>query len=176
MASARAVTNKRRSASAKKARPRAKVLAKKKVVARRNAPKPSARPRVERKRPEQIFNVSHQGEDDFQGGLRAYAKYRDLGMSKATNGMVQAHVIRMIPPCDPKEVSKRHYHDVDLQLVYVLRGWIKSEFEGEGEVTMREGSCWLQPPRIKHSVLDYSDDCEVLEIILPANFETVTLE
>ena len=97
-------------------------------------------------------------------------------MSKVTNGMVQAHVIRMIPPCDPKEVSKRHYHDVDLQLVYVLRGWIKSEFEGEGEVTMREGSCWLQPPRIKHSVLDYSDDCEVLEIILPANFETVTLE
>ena len=176
MASARAVTNKRRSASAKKARPRTKVLAKKKVVARRNAPKPSARPRVERKRPEQIFNVSHQGEDDFQGGLRAYAKYRDLGMSKATNGMVQAHVIRMIPPCDPKEVSKRHYHDVDLQLVYVLRGWIKSEFEGEGEVTMREGSCWLQPPRIKHSVLDYSDDCEVLEIILPADFETVTLE
>jgi len=176
MASVRAAGSKRRSAPAKKGRPRAKVLAKKKAMARRNAPKTSARRRVETKDPEQIFNVSHRGEDDFEGGLRPYAKYRDLGMSKATNGMVQAHVIRMIPPCDPKEVSKCHYHDVDLQMVYVLRGWIKSEFEGEGEVTMREGSCWLQPPRIKHSVLDYSDDCELLEIILPANFETVTLE
>jgi len=145
-------------------------------MARRNPPKTSARRRVETKDPEQIFNVSHRGEDDFEGGLRPNAKYRDLGMSKATNGMVQAHVIRMIPPCDLKEVSKRHYHDVDLQMVYVLRRWIKSEFEGEGEVTMREGSCWLQPPRIKHRVLDYSDDCELLEIILPANFETVTLE
>ena len=146
--------SRRGSASAKKEQTRDKVLTKKKIVARRNAPKTAARARVEKVRPNQTFNVSHQGQEDFQDGLRPYAKYRDLGMSKATNGMVQAHVIRMIPPCDPKEVSKRHYHDVDLQMVYVLRGWIKSEFEGEGEVTMREGSCRLQPPRIKHSVLD----------------------
>jgi quercetin dioxygenase-like cupin family protein len=61
-------------------------------------------------------------------------------------------------------------------MVYVLKGWMKSEFEGQGPVLMREGSCWIQPPRIKHKVLDYSDDCEVLEIILPAKFDTVTLE
>ena len=54
----------------------------------------------------------------------------------------------MIPPCDPAEVSKRHYHDVEFQMVYVLKGWIKSEFDGAGVVTMREGSCWLQPPKI----------------------------
>src|SRR5262249_44145660 len=81
-----------------------------------------------------------------------------------------------IPPCDPEVVSKRHFHDVDVQMIYVLKGWIKSEFEGQGEVTMREGAAWLQPPRIKHTVLDYSDDCEVLEIILPAEFKTVELE
>jgi quercetin dioxygenase-like cupin family protein len=82
----------------------------------------------------------------------------------------------MIPPCDPAEVSKRHYHDVEFQMVYVLKGWIKGEYDGVGVVTMREGSCWLQPPKIKHSVLDYSDDCELLEIILPADFATVELE
>jgi hypothetical protein len=38
------------------------------------------------------------------------------------------------------------------------------------------GTSWMQPPRIKRRVLDYSDDCELLEIILPAEFETVTLE
>jgi hypothetical protein len=62
------------------------------------------------------------------------------------------------------------------QMVYVLKGWIKGEYEGAGVVTMREGSCWLQPPKIKHTVLDYSDDCELLEIIMPADFETVELE
>jgi hypothetical protein len=41
---------------------------------------------------------------------------------------------------------------------------------------MHAGACWIQPPRIEHKVLGYSDDCEVLEIILPAKFETVMLE
>jgi len=81
-----------------------------------------------------------------------------------------------VPPCRPEEVSKLHYHDVDFQMVYVLKGWMTSEFEGQGAITMKAGSCWIQPTRIKHKVVDYSDDCEVLEIVLPAEFETVTLE
>jgi quercetin dioxygenase-like cupin family protein len=89
--------------------------------------------------------------------------------------MVQAHVIKFIPPFKPEEVSTPHYHDVDFQMIYVLKGWIKSEFEGEGVHTFHAGACWIQPPRIKHTVLGYSDDCEVLEIVLPADFETVTL-
>jgi hypothetical protein len=124
----------------------------------------------------QTFVANHLSPDAFEGGLRSYAKYRDLDIVSATNGLARAHVIKMIPPCDPAEVSKRHYHDVEFQMIYVLKGWIKGEYEGAGVVTMREGSCWLQPPRIKHSVLDYSDDCELLEIIMPADFETVELE
>ena len=127
------------------------------------------------KRKPQIFRVSHSNEDDFEIGLRAYAKYRDLGMAKATGGMVQAHVIRFVPPCRPEDVSKLHYHDVEFQMVYVLKGWIKTELEGQGAHVMRPGSAWIQPPKIKHKVLDYSDDCEVLEVILPADFETVEL-
>jgi hypothetical protein len=100
-------------------------------VSRRTATKPpAARKRGSRRqvrnkaRPPQRFVVSHPREDDFQGGLRSYAEYRDLGIADATNGMVRAHVIRFIPPCRPEEVSKRHYHDVDFQMVYVLKGWI----------------------------------------------------
>ena len=63
-----------------------------------------------------------------------------------------------------------------LQMVYVLKGSIKTELEGQGTITMSEGSCWIEPPRVKHKVLDYSDDCQVLEIVLPANFKTVELE
>jgi hypothetical protein len=136
-------------------------------AARAAKPKPAPR--------KQAFVVSHHEPNAFEKGLR-YAHYRDLGIAVATKGLARAHVIKMIPPCDPAEVSKRHFHDVDFQMVYVLKGWIKGEYEGAGEVTMREGSCWLQPPKIKHTVLDHSDDCELLEIIMPAEFETVELE
>lgn len=121
----------------------------------------------------QSFTVSHPRRGDFKaGGLRAYARYRDLGIAAATNGLAHAQVIRMVPPCTD-EVRQLHYHDVQFQMVYVLKGWIKSEFAGQGAHTMREGSCWIQPPGIHHRVLDYSDDCEVLEVILPAKFDTV---
>src|SRR5712692_1975831 len=83
--------------------------------------------------------------------------------------------MRLPWPCRPEVVSKRHYHEVDFQMVYVLKGWIKTELDGQGAIVMRAGSCWLQPPRIEHAVLDYSDDCEVLEIGLPADFKTVEL-
>ena len=155
-----------------KARSKAKSRAKRKAPARRAAPRKAAA----KVRPKHKFVAKHFREEDFKEGLRAYAKYRDLGMAEATGGMVQAHVIRLVPPCIPEEVSKLHYHDVDFKMVYVLKGWMTSEFEGQGPVTMREGTCWIQPPGIKHKVLDYSDDCEVLEVILPAEFETVTLE
>ena len=135
-----------------------------------------ARAKSESRARRQTFIASHHRPDAFEQGLRRYAQYRDLGIAGATGGMVRAHVIKMIPPCDPAEVSKRHFHDVEFQMVYVLKGWIKGEYEGAGVVTMREGSCWLQPPKIKHSVLDYSDDCELLEIIMPADFATVELE
>lgn len=72
------------------------------------------------------FVASHHRPDAFEQGLRRYAHYRDLGIAGATGGMVRAHVIKMIPPCDPAEVSKRHFHDVEFQMVYVLKGWIKA--------------------------------------------------
>ncbi|MBI2715455.1 MAG: cupin domain-containing protein [Rhizobiales bacterium] len=152
-------------------------MAKVKKKASRKIPprrKPKTKPPA-KKRPKHKFTFSHHREADFDQGLRTYAKYRDLGTAPATGGMVQAHVIRFIPPCRPEEVSIPHYHDVDFQMIYVLKGWIKSEFEGQGTHIFSAGSCWIQPPKIKHSVLGYSDDCEVLEIVLPAEFETVML-
>ena len=145
----------------------------------KNAAAKSARSKATRARPKprkpQRFAVSHLREEDFDAGLRAYSAYRDLGLAPATGGLVQAHVIRMTKPFEEGEVSTPHYHDVDFQMVYVLKGWFSSEFEGEGVHTFSAGSCWIQPPRIKHTVRGYSDDCELLEIVLPADFETVTL-
>ena len=145
-----------------------------KVVAKRGRMAAPA-PRLAARAAVQSFSVCHLNENDFKtDGLRPYAQYRDLGIAAATGGLCQAHVIRLVPPCTD-EVRKRHLHETELQLIYVLKGWIKNEFEGHGEQMMSAGSCWLQPPGIEHTVLDYSADCEVLEIIVPADFKTVDL-
>jgi hypothetical protein len=51
-----------------------------------------------------------------------------------------------------------------------------SACDQNGPAVRSRRSVWLQPPKIKHAVLDYSDDCELLEIIMPADFATVELE
>jgi mannose-6-phosphate isomerase-like protein (cupin superfamily) len=157
-----------------------------KSVASKSAAKPTARkklkskarsaPAAKRAPPKQRIAISHYRDEDFvTNGLRAYAKYRDLGIADATHGLAQAHVIRLIGPCNPAEVSKLHFHDVEFQMVYVLKGWVKTYLEGQGETLMKQGSSWTQPPRIKHLIMDYSDDVELLEVILPAEFKTVEL-
>jgi uncharacterized RmlC-like cupin family protein len=132
-----------------------------------------AAPRLKAATPAQRFAVSHLNEADYtRDGLRSYAFYRDLGIAAASGGLCQAHVIRLLSPCTD-EVRKQHSHETELQLIYVLQGWVKNEFEGEGVHMMSAGSCWLQPPGIKHAVLDYSADAELLEIIVPADFKTI---
>ena len=167
------------------ARAAAKSAAEKKSPAREAAAKSTARRKLKSKgraapvkpaRPKQRVAISHHRDEDFKAdGLRAYAQYRDLGIADATHGLARAHVIRLIGPCNPDEVSKLHYHDVEFQMVYVLNGWVKTYMEGQGETLMQRGSCWTQPPRIRHLILDYSDNCELLEVILPAEFKTVEL-
>jgi len=164
----------------------ARTAARKKSPARKPSAKSTARKKIaskgttaagaRRARPKQRVAVSHHREEDFKcDGLRAYAHYRDLGIADASDGLARAHVIRLIGPCNPEEVSKLHFHDVDFQMVYVLKGWVKTYMEGCGETLMQEGSAWTQPPRIRHMILDYSDDVELLEVILPADFKTVEL-
>ena len=81
-----------------------------KVAARsssRKAVKSKARTTPPKKpaRPKQRVAISHHREEDFRAdGLRTYAKYRDLGIAAATHGLAQAHVIRLLPPCNPAEV------------------------------------------------------------------------
>jgi len=163
---------KKRSATKPAARSSARKAVKSKA---RTAPAKTATKKPAR--PKQRIAISHHREEDFKAdGLRAYAKYRDLGIAAASHGLAQAHVIRLQGPCDPAEVSKLHLHHVDFQMVYVLKGWVKTYMEGEGETLMQEGSAWTQPPKIKHMILDYSDDVELLEIILPAEFRTVELK
>ena len=122
------------------------------------------------------FMVNHARDNPFvSGGLRVYREYRDLGIAATTGGKVHAHIIRTTKPC-PEGGSGLHYHDVDFQMVMVLKGRSRVWFEGEGEVEFEEGDCWIQPPGIKHNVLYYSEDYELLELTLPEKYETVQVQ
>jgi len=105
-----------------------------------------------------------------EGGLRDYLQYRDLGIDEATKGKAGAQVIRAVPG---KTLSfTPHTHTLDFQLVYILKGWARFWYEGHGEFLLNAGDCVHQPPGIVHSQLGQSDDLELLEITLPADFST----
>jgi len=118
------------------------------------------------------FSVSHAATSPFRDdGLRPFFQYRDLGIRAATGDKVVAHVIRAKPGMTAQ--PERHHHVVEFQMVYVLKGWIRFHYEGVGEVTLEAGSCVHQPPGIRHTELGHSDDLELIEIVLPAEFATV---
>lgn len=119
------------------------------------------------------LHIAHQKDGFWDEGLREYFAYRDLGMVPLTGGRVRAHVIRPSKPCD--KPGDLHFHTLDFQMVYVLKGWARVHFEGVGEVRFEEGSCMYQEPGIHHRVLEYSDDYTVIEITIPADFETVSI-
>ncbi len=118
------------------------------------------------------FSVSHLRDAVFESaGLRAFFEYRDLGIKAATGGRVGAHVIRAKPGAGHGGAGW-HRHALDVQLVYILRGWVRFDYEGVGEVLLEAGACVHQPPGIRHVEIAHSDDVEILEITLPAEFET----
>jgi quercetin dioxygenase-like cupin family protein len=119
--------------------------------------------------------VNHLGPDSFEpDGLRPFFEYRKLGIEALTGGKVGAHVIRAKPGQHPD--APRHTHTLDFQFVYVLKGWAIFEYEGYGEHKLVEGSTVYQPPGIKHKEIAHSDDFEVLEITMPADFATTEVK
>jgi mannose-6-phosphate isomerase-like protein (cupin superfamily) len=104
------------------------------------------------------------------GGLRDFFLYRDLGVAKATNGKVVAHLVKANKP--PVDGTGWHYHVAEFQIVIMNKGWAK--FMYEDKVTLVEaGDVVHQMPGITHYLFDYSPDMEYLEIVGPANFGTV---
>jgi len=120
--------------------------------------------------PASTFVATHAANATFERGLRSFFEYRDLGIKSATEGRVVAHVIRAAGGAEFS--SQPHLHRTSFQLVYILKGWIEFEYEGEGVVRLEAGSCVYQPPGIRHRELGHSEDVEMLEVVMPGEFPT----
>jgi quercetin dioxygenase-like cupin family protein len=97
---------------------------------------------------------------------RAGMRYRDLIPYRLGGRYIGSHIA--IPDGGPVP-DYVHYHAIQLHLVYCYRGWVRVVYEDQGEpFVMQAGDCVLQPPRIRHRVLEASPGLEVVELAAPA--------
>lgn len=101
---------------------------------------------------------------------RAGMLYRDLIPGRLGGRLIASH-IRIVnggPVADDV-----HYHKAAFQMIYCVRGAIKVVYEDQGDpFVLNPGDCVLQPPEIRHRVLEAEASSEVVELAMPAEHET----
>jgi mannose-6-phosphate isomerase-like protein (cupin superfamily) len=101
---------------------------------------------------------------------RAGMQYRDLIPSRLGGRYIASHI--RIPEGGPV-ADYVHHHRVRFQMIFVRKGWVCVVYQDQGPpFVMHEGDCVLQPPGIRHRVLESSAGLEVIEIGCPAEHET----
>jgi len=101
---------------------------------------------------------------------RAGMLYRDLISNRLGGYIIASNILIPIGGPVPDHV---HYHSIQFQLIFCVKGWVKVVYEDQGEpFILRAGDCVTQPPEIRHQVLESSDGLEVLEIGIPAEHMT----
>ena len=112
---------------------------------------------------------AHAGGSDWVTG-RAGMEYRDLIPDRLGGKVIASH-IRLTKGGEVPDYV--HYHRVDFQMIYCKRGRIKVVYEDQGDPFWLEtGDCVLQPPEIRHRVLECTAGAEVIEVSMPAEHET----
>jgi len=108
---------------------------------------------------------------DAWGMGRAGMRYRDLVPDRLGGAFIASH-IRIV---DGGPVGDYvHFHKIRFQAIFCRKGWVRVAYEGQGEaLVMREGDCVLQPPMIRHRVMESSAGAEVVEICTPAEHITI---
>jgi quercetin dioxygenase-like cupin family protein len=93
-------------------------------------------------------------------------RYRDLIPDRQGGRYIASHIRIDDGGPVPDYV---HFHAIQLQLIYCYKGWVRVVYEDQGEpFVMHAGECVLQPPGIRHRVLEASSGLEVIEVAAPA--------
>ena len=102
---------------------------------------------------------------------RAGMHYRDLIPGRLGGSVIASHI--RIPDGGPVP-DMVHYHVAVFQLIYCYRGWVRVVYEDQGPpFTLDAGDCLIQPPEIRHRVLESSANAEVIELAAPARHPTM---
>ena len=116
------------------------------------------------------LDIQNAGKGTDFGEGRAGMQYRDLIGDRFGGCFIASH-IRIV---DGGPVADYvHHHHIRFQMIFCVRGWVNVVYEDQGPpILLEEGDCFLQPPHIRHRVLESSDNMEVVEIACPAEHET----
>lgn len=98
---------------------------------------------------------------------------RDTGIGKATAGVASVQVARPMGRTHDQVTSQVTSHTSDILFTFILAGSTTLRGEGQGAHALSEGDAYVIPPFLKTELTDCSDDLELLEVSLPADFETV---
>ena len=128
-------------------------------------------PRLQRPPTLHALVVQRQG---AKGGAwvvgRAGMHYRDLIPGRLGGAIIASHI--RIPEAGPVP-DDVHYHIAAFQLIFCYRGWVDLVYEDQGPpFRLDTGDCLIQPPQIRHRVLESSAGLEVIEIAVPAEHLT----
>lgn len=111
------------------------------------------------------YVVVHPDDAGWRTG-RAGMRYRDLIPDRQGGRYIASHI--RIPDGGPVP-DYVHFHAIQFQIIYCYKGWVRVVYEDQGEpFVMQAGECVLQPPRIRHRVLEASPGLEVVELGVPA--------
>ncbi|THD59915.1 hypothetical protein [Phenylobacterium sp.] len=117
------------------------------------------------------FVLTRQADSPEAGAGRAGMLYRDLIPGRLGGRFIASHIA--IPDGGPV-ADWVHFHKVRFQMIFCRRGWARLVYEDQGPpFLMQAGDCVLQPPCIRHRVLESSPGFEVVEIGCPALHETL---
>ena len=110
------------------------------------------------------FMLTRAGDEGGEG--RAGMLYRDLIPGRLGGRYIASHI--SIPGSGPV-ADWAHFHHVAFQLIVVRSGWVRVVYEDQGgPFVMVAGDLVVQPPGIRHRVLESSAMLEVVEIGCPA--------
>jgi uncharacterized cupin superfamily protein len=110
----------------------------------------------------------------YVAGRRDFFKYRDLGVTAASNGWMRAQLMSAVTGMT--QPTGWHYHVCEGQFVYALKGFVELEFEDGTNCRLEAGDSCFIPGGLKHNEIRTSDDVEILEVCLPADMGTVPCE
>ncbi|WP_293905209.1 hypothetical protein [Phenylobacterium sp.] len=117
------------------------------------------------------FILTRQADGPGAGEGRAGMLYRDLIPGRLGGRFIASHI--SIPEGGPV-ADWVHFHRIRFQMIFCRRGWVRLVYEDQGPpFVLVAGDCVLQPPRIRHRVLESSPGLEVVEIGCPALHETL---
>ena len=103
-------------------------------------------------------------------GRREFFSYRELGVTKATDGQMRAQVT--IATQGLSEETGWHVHLCEGQFVYILDGWVDLEFAGNRKERIVAGDSMFIPGDTPHNETATSEEFQILEASIPADMGT----